>query len=290
MQFCFVLILTFRPLLHVPLAHGALSRSNGAPVDPAAVCTLAAANIAKLVRDYQQYYSLRRISSPAVHFAFIAATIHIVNFQVYKEEKHHFLLQGCLAALAEMGESYPIGRRAVAVLNDLIQRSRPGGGKASQEVSPISGPGGAGSVQQRSPALQFQTSTVRAAGGDDGDVQRRSVQPDIEFDNRLTSVAITHSCLIYNSTRNPSIGRSSIRRSNCHHCSTLLQLRWRIPIFRLLGPQGQTTWEIICSRLGCPNTGSTKAQASTSPMLATTFRWLSTRTCSRRSTAQHLRL
>ncbi|RFU35508.1 hypothetical protein B7463_g786, partial [Scytalidium lignicola] len=125
MQFYFVLILIHRPLLHMSAAQQAIANSDRGTIDSATVCTLAATNIAKLVRDYQQFYCLKRISSPAVHFTFIAATIHIVNFRLFKEERCQFLLHGCLAALTEMGESYPIGRKAVCVLQDLMERWKP---------------------------------------------------------------------------------------------------------------------------------------------------------------------
>jgi hypothetical protein len=125
MQFYFVLILIHRPLLYMSAAQQANTNPDHITIDSATVCTLAATNIAKLVRDYQQFYSLKRISSPAVHFTFIAATIHIVNFRLFKGEIHQFLLHGCLAALTEMGESYPIGQKAVCVLRDLMERWKP---------------------------------------------------------------------------------------------------------------------------------------------------------------------
>jgi hypothetical protein len=106
-------------------AQNTTTNSDHGTIDSATVCTLAANNIAKLVRDYQQFYSLKRISSPAVHFTFIAATIHIVNFRLFKGEIHQYLLHGCLAALTEMGESYPIGQKAVCVLRDLMERWKP---------------------------------------------------------------------------------------------------------------------------------------------------------------------
>jgi hypothetical protein len=125
MQFYFVLILIHRPLLYMTVAQPTTTNSDHGTIDSATVCTRAATNIAKLVRDYQQFYCLKRISSPAVHFTFIAATIHIVNFRLFKGELHQFLLHGCLAALTEMGESYPIGQKAVCVLRDLMDRWKP---------------------------------------------------------------------------------------------------------------------------------------------------------------------
>jgi hypothetical protein len=125
MQFYFVLILIHRPLIHMSVAQQAIANSSTGTIDSATVCTLAAVNIAKLVRDYQQFYSLKRISSPAIHFTFIAATIHIVNSRLLGTERHRFWLQGCVSALNEMGDSYPIGRKAVRVLRDLMARLKP---------------------------------------------------------------------------------------------------------------------------------------------------------------------
>lgn len=130
MQFYFDLILIHRPLLQMPNAQKAIANAHGGSIDSATVCTLAATNMAKLVRDYQQFYSLRRVSSPVVHFTFIAATIHIVNFRLTQEKRHEFWLNGCLAALVEMSESYPIARRARCVLEQLLKRWKP------QEESP----------------------------------------------------------------------------------------------------------------------------------------------------------
>jgi hypothetical protein len=97
----------------------AMQQSLQDPSCPATLCTVAATNIAKLTRDYSLFYKMRQIPSPAVHCIFIAATIHLLNHHMLKDEHHQFLFQGCLSALSEISESYPIGERAVSVLQSL---------------------------------------------------------------------------------------------------------------------------------------------------------------------------
>jgi hypothetical protein len=135
MQFYFTLILIHRPLIHMSAAQQAMANFDSGTADSTTVCTVAATNIAKLVRDYQQFYCLKRISSPAIHFTFIAATIHIVDFRLFKTERSKFLLQGCVSALSEMGESYPIGRKAVGILQDLMERWNPCNDSQRQDKS-----------------------------------------------------------------------------------------------------------------------------------------------------------
>ncbi|KAF2788468.1 hypothetical protein K505DRAFT_378882 [Melanomma pulvis-pyrius CBS 109.77] len=169
MQFYFTLILIHRPLIHMSAAQQAVANFNSGTTDSATVCTLAATNIAKLVRDYQQFYCLRRISSPAIHFTFIAATIHTVDFRLFKTERSKFLLQGCVSALTDMGESYPIGRKAVCILQDLIERWNPRNDTQRQEKNTLQSSGDGGLL---GPGFRLNSRSGTVKSGKAVDVNR----------------------------------------------------------------------------------------------------------------------
>jgi len=122
MQFYFTLILLHRPFLAYAKTEQALAHADSQVMDATTACTLAATNMAKLVRDYQAHYSLKQIGAPAIQMTFIAATIHLVNFHLTKKEMHKLLFCGCTVSLVEMGEAYPLAFRAVDVLKDLEKR------------------------------------------------------------------------------------------------------------------------------------------------------------------------
>lgn len=124
MQFYFTLLLLHRPFIDFSEAADSINRLEGTQLNPIAICSLSATNITKLVRDYSLFYNLKRIPSPAIHFIFVAATIHLINHQISGDRNHEFLFQGCLSALNEIGESYPNGLKAVSVLQDLLQQLR----------------------------------------------------------------------------------------------------------------------------------------------------------------------
>ncbi|KAJ9132156.1 Fungal specific transcription factor domain-containing protein [Pleurostoma richardsiae] len=131
MHFYFALILLHRPFLEFSQILHDLTNLTDLTSTSTGTCAIAAANITKLVLNYQRLYSIRQVPSPTIHFAFIAGTIHLVNFRVTKMDSHYQLLQGCLGALSEMRKSYPIAGKAASVLQDLIE-----GWEPSKETEP----------------------------------------------------------------------------------------------------------------------------------------------------------
>ncbi|KAF7562266.1 hypothetical protein G7046_g1860 [Stylonectria norvegica] len=120
MQFYFTLLLLHRPFIDFSQHVAGVHSLDGISPSAASICNLAATNITKLSRDYSLSYNLRQVPSPAIHFIFIAATIHLINHRVAGDGSDELLFQGCLSSLAETGQSYPAGRKAVSVLQELV--------------------------------------------------------------------------------------------------------------------------------------------------------------------------
>ncbi|PYH96714.1 hypothetical protein BO71DRAFT_396839 [Aspergillus ellipticus CBS 707.79] len=126
MQSYYNLILVHRPLLEFSKAREELSQArNSAQMTSTIMCAIAAANIARLVRDYREQYDIRQITSNGVHITFIAATIHLINFRLTGCDSHDQLFRGCVKALMEMTDSYPMAQKAVRILNNLVERFKP---------------------------------------------------------------------------------------------------------------------------------------------------------------------
>ncbi|KAE8375838.1 fungal-specific transcription factor domain-containing protein [Aspergillus bertholletiae] len=125
MQFYYNLILLHRPFLEFSRVRREITQGPNSPTTSTTTCAIAAANIVRLVRDYRQHYNIRQISPNAVHITFIAATIHLINFRLTNAESHDQLLRGCIPALSELGDSYPIAQKALSILSTLIKRFVP---------------------------------------------------------------------------------------------------------------------------------------------------------------------
>ncbi|PYI09767.1 hypothetical protein BO78DRAFT_415326 [Aspergillus sclerotiicarbonarius CBS 121057] len=126
MQFYYNLILVHRPLLEFSRAKEELSQArNSAQMTSTTTCALAATNIAKLVREYRGQYNIRKMTPNGVHITFIAATIHLINFRLTSCDSHGQLFWGCVQALEELADSYPMAQKAVHILNDLVKRFKP---------------------------------------------------------------------------------------------------------------------------------------------------------------------
>lgn len=134
MHFYFTLCLLHRPFIDFGQDVASTNQLEGGPPSPVTICSLAATNITKLSRDYSLYFNLRQIPSPAIHFIFIAATIHLINHRVAGDGSHEPLFQGCLSSLADIGQSYPNGKKAVSVLQELAGKLRPSGGLGDSNV------------------------------------------------------------------------------------------------------------------------------------------------------------
>lgn len=125
MDFYFTLILLHRPFLQFSQVLHDLNHWDDSTLNSTTTCAIAAANIIKLVANYQQSYKIEQVPSPVVHVTFIAGTIHLVNFRLAKADTHHRLLQRCMVALSAMGDSYPIAHKAASVLQELTERWKP---------------------------------------------------------------------------------------------------------------------------------------------------------------------
>ena len=135
MQFYFILILLHRPFLQFPRVLHDLNSTHAATNTSTETCALAASNITKLMLDFQSTHSIRQVPSPVTHFAYIAGTIHLVNFRLTKMNYHGRYLQSCMASLRELRHSYPIARTALTVLEELVERWQP----STENSRPISG-------------------------------------------------------------------------------------------------------------------------------------------------------
>lgn len=122
MQFYFTLILLHRPFMNLKKIMNITNEPEPSTFDTNVICTLAATNITKLARDYSFFYGIKQTTSPAIHFIFIAATVHLINYHFAKHEVDKTWFQGCLSSLSEIGVSYPIGVKAVAVLQSLQEQ------------------------------------------------------------------------------------------------------------------------------------------------------------------------
>lgn len=136
MHFYYNLILLHRPFLEFSKVLREISQGPNALTTSTTTCAIAAANIVRLVHDYREHYNIRQISPNAVHITFIAATIHLINFRLTNTDSHDHLLHGCVIALSELQDSYPMARRALEILHTLIDRFGPlDSGQPGQDAS-----------------------------------------------------------------------------------------------------------------------------------------------------------
>lgn len=138
MHFYYNLILLHRPFLEFSKVLREISQGLNTLTTSTTTCAIAAANIVRLVHDYREHYNIRQISPNAVHIIFIAATIHLINFRLTNTDSHDHLLRGCITALSELQDSYPMAHRALEILHTLIGRFRPldGGHHERNQGSP----------------------------------------------------------------------------------------------------------------------------------------------------------
>lgn len=134
MQFYFTLLLLYRPFIE-PHSLPAGNMQSGRLANANDICTLAATNITKLIRDYGTFFDLKKIVSPAIHFIFVASSIHLINHQLSRQENTQVLFQGCLSSLLEISKSYPSGRNAYLVLNDLWHQFQSSGPRLQSQNS-----------------------------------------------------------------------------------------------------------------------------------------------------------
>lgn len=132
-QFYFILIILHRPFLQFSRVLHDLTNVDDLMTTSTGACALAAANITKLILNYQRTISIRQVPSTTAHSAYIAGTIHLVNFRLTRLESHWQYFQSCVTALQEMSHSYPLASRASSVLQELMERWQP----STEHDSPI---------------------------------------------------------------------------------------------------------------------------------------------------------
>ncbi|KAF4844992.1 putative transcriptional regulatory protein [Colletotrichum siamense] len=120
MTFYFNLIMLHRPFMnHSRVA--TLDTQASASFNPITVCCAAATKIGKLAFAYRNLYNIKQMPPSAIHFVFIAGTIHLMNSHLGGEAIHDQPLQGCMEVLSEMSNSYPTSKKAHQILRDMIE-------------------------------------------------------------------------------------------------------------------------------------------------------------------------
>ncbi|KAJ0163899.1 Nitrogen assimilation transcription factor nit-4 [Colletotrichum tanaceti] len=140
MHFYFALILLHRPFLRFPREPGNARNSGVEPSQSSATCATAAANITKLLSHYKRAYDIRQLPPSAVHFIFIAGSIHLANNLRSTElggSHDALLLQSSLEALSEIGKSYPVAQMAARELGALNEKWR--SSDAPETARPVGG-------------------------------------------------------------------------------------------------------------------------------------------------------
>ncbi|KAH7020463.1 nitrogen assimilation transcription factor nit-4 [Ilyonectria destructans] len=128
-QYHVQLILLHRPLLHMRRAESENSLSTDrVPNSHREICTHSAAEITKLLRTYKQHFTLRTIPIVAVHNAFTAAVIHLIDVlpghQPHRGQSLRHL-QICVDALQEMNPAWCAwSSRALRAIRLLAQEWR----------------------------------------------------------------------------------------------------------------------------------------------------------------------
>ena len=140
MQYYTVMILVNRPFFSAP---------KGAKITPSNVfacrssCTVAAANLVKLVRIYRRLYTLQCINVQSVHLVFTAGLIHVYNACGSSNSTIRDVamndLEICCEALNEMSHQFKNALRAKEVIthikDELLRHSRSKRQKKSVDTS-----------------------------------------------------------------------------------------------------------------------------------------------------------
>jgi hypothetical protein len=121
MQYHEAVILLYRPFLHAWPDQAARSFGVGAP-DGRQMCTESASKICDLLIMYRRQYGLRHINVHAVDAVLSAGLVHADNccYLPESDNKHaQELLNICIQALGEMGQTFHCSTRALEVVTTL---------------------------------------------------------------------------------------------------------------------------------------------------------------------------
>lgn len=108
-----------RPFMNHSRVATDLDMQASASFNPITVCCEAATKIAKLAFAYRNLYNIKQMPPSAIHFVFIAGTIHLMNSRLGGKAIHGQPLQGCMEVLSEMNNSYPTAKKAHQILRDM---------------------------------------------------------------------------------------------------------------------------------------------------------------------------
>ncbi|KAH0429539.1 hypothetical protein CcaCcLH18_08352 [Colletotrichum camelliae] len=84
-------------------------------------CCKAAIKVSKLALSYRKLYNIKQMPPSAIHFIFIAGTVHLMNSRLGGAVIHEQLLQGCMEVLSELSNSYPTSKKAHQILRNMVE-------------------------------------------------------------------------------------------------------------------------------------------------------------------------
>ncbi|KAF3808194.1 putative transcriptional regulatory protein [Colletotrichum gloeosporioides] len=121
MTFYFNLIMLHRPFMNHSRVATDLDVQASASFNSTTVCCEAATKITKLAFAYRNLYNVKQMPPSAIHFIFIAGTIHLMTSRLSGKAPHEHLLQSCMEMLPELSNSYPTSEKAHRILRDMSE-------------------------------------------------------------------------------------------------------------------------------------------------------------------------
>ncbi|KAK2752999.1 fungal specific transcription factor domain-containing protein [Colletotrichum kahawae] len=121
MNFYFNLIMLHRPFVNLSRFVADLNMQDSTSFSSSTACCKAAIKLSKLALAYRNLYNIKQMPPSAIHFVFIAGTVHLMNSRLGGAVIHEQLLQGCLEVLSELSNSYPTSKKAHQILRDMVE-------------------------------------------------------------------------------------------------------------------------------------------------------------------------
>ncbi|KAF5522637.1 putative transcriptional regulatory protein [Colletotrichum aenigma] len=121
MNFYFNLIMLHRPFMNLSRVTADLNMKDSTSFSSSIACCKAATKISKLALAHRKLYNIKQMPPSAIHFIFIAGTIHLIASRLSGETPHENLLQSCMEMLSELSNSYPTSKRAHQILRDMTE-------------------------------------------------------------------------------------------------------------------------------------------------------------------------
>lgn len=121
MNFYFSLIMLHRPFMNLSRVTADLNMQDSTSFSSSIACCKAATKVSKLALAHRKLYNIKQMPPSAIHFIFIAGTIHLIASRLSGETSHENLLQSCMEMLSELSNSYPTSERAHQILRDMTE-------------------------------------------------------------------------------------------------------------------------------------------------------------------------